>query len=129
MCCTLSCVQYSLEYERVQIQTEVLPILLVVFSFFAFCFTLRFLYCLYILLYFVYHFQSLSFVNNVLSAVLKVPSRDVCGYDPCNGESCQDNPNARCLVTTKCRPVFVNSFNERIRKCEGKDVTNKVSIH
>ena len=52
------------------------------------------------------------------TAVLKVPARQVCGYDPCNGESCQDNPNARCLVTSKCRPVFVNTFNERIRKCE-----------
>ena len=59
----------------------------------------------------------------VFSAVLKVPARQVCGYDPCNGESCQDNPNARCLVTSKCRPVFVNAFNERIRKCEGNEVT------
>jgi hypothetical protein len=54
--------------------------------------------------------------------VLKVPARQVCGYDPCNGESCQDNPYARCLVTSKCRPVFVNTFNERIRKCESKAI-------
>ncbi|XP_028400694.1 thrombospondin-2-like [Dendronephthya gigantea] len=58
------------------------------------------------------------------TAVLKIPAHQVCGYDPCNGESCEDNPNARCLVTTRCRPVFVNSFNERIRKCE-EEVASK----
>lgn len=56
----------------------------------------------------------------ISTAVLKVPARDVCGYDPCNTESCADNPNARCLVTSKCRTVFVNAFDERIRKCEGR---------
>ncbi|XP_046840542.1 thrombospondin-2-like isoform X2 [Xenia sp. Carnegie-2017] len=63
------------------------------------------------------------------TAVLKVPARDVCGYDPCNTESCADNPNARCLVTSKCRPVFVNAFDERIRKCEEDNASKNNRIY
>ena len=76
---------------------------------------------------FPFLFVSLLLISNnyhwlidwFITAILKVPAHQVCEYDPCSGKTCQDRPNARCLVTSKCRPIYVNAFNEIIKKCEG----------
>ncbi|XP_029194210.2 thrombospondin-1-like isoform X1 [Acropora millepora] len=49
---------------------------------------------------------------------LNVDPKAVCRFDPCKYTTCLKGTAAKCVVNTRCHPVFLDAFGKRI-KCKG----------
>ncbi|CAH3103991.1 unnamed protein product, partial [Porites lobata] len=49
---------------------------------------------------------------------LNVNAQTVCRFDPCKYTTCLQGTAAKCVVNTRCHPVFLDAFG-KIMKCKG----------
>lgn len=49
---------------------------------------------------------------------LNVDPKAVCRFDPCKYTTCLQGTAAKCVVNTRCHPVFLDAFGKRM-KCKG----------
>lgn len=50
---------------------------------------------------------------------LTINPDSVCRFNPCKYTTCMTSTPAKCVVNTKCQPVFLNAFG-KIMSCKGK---------
>ena len=49
---------------------------------------------------------------------LNVDPQAVCRFNPCKYTTCIQGAAAKCVVNTRCHPVFLDAFGKTI-KCKG----------
>ena len=59
--------------------------------------------------------QSFSTGDNLY---LNVNAQTLCRFDPCKYTTCLQGTAAKCVVNTKCHPVFLDAFG-KIMRCKG----------
>ena len=68
------------------------------------------LFFIYLFILFVYFAGDNLYLN--------VDAQAVCRFDPCKYTTCLQGAAAKCVVNTRCHPVFLDAFGKRI-KCKG----------
>ena len=55
---------------------------------------------------------------------LNVNAQTVCRFDPCKYTTCLQGTAAKCVVNTRCHPVFLDAFG-KIMKCKGMIICSR----
>ena len=56
---------------------------------------------------------------------LNVDPQAVCRFNPCKYTTCLQGAAAKCVVNTRCHPVFLDAFGKTI-KCKGNKPCNEI---
>jgi len=74
---------------------------------------------------FRYYMLFFLFLISGTDLYLTINPGSVCRFDPCKYTTCMTATPAKCLVNTKCHPVFLDAFGKTMN-CKGNQMNDRL---